>query len=209
MPHTRFPPVALAALALALFGCSDSDGPGSGCETRCPAGEFNFVELAPDAPPLYQDAVTFWAYTHRDGEARLYFRDPQTGGPGEEFVRLRIDAGALLARPDGSPFGAVDSIRVTLRVVDPAVFQVELEPSGLAFNPLEPAELKFHYNHADYDFDDDDDVDEEDLALEGRLTIWRQERPGDPFVRLSSLLQVEIDEVEAELLGFSRYAISY
>ena len=52
-------------------------------------------------------------------------------------------------------------------------------------------------------------MDSEDDSLETTLAIWRQEQPGDPFVRLASVLSADLDEVEAELTGFSRYALAY
>ena len=85
----------------------------------------------------------------------------------------------------------------------------DLEPSGLQFNPAEPAELKIHYDHAAGDFNDDGVVDGIDTSIEGTLAIWRQEHPGDPFVRLASVLEVELDEVNVALTGFSRYALAY
>jgi hypothetical protein len=85
----------------------------------------------------------------------------------------------------------------------------ELEPTGLKFNPLVPARLKIHYDHAMGDLNDDGSVDGKDAAIEGTLAIWRQEKPGDPFVRLGSVLAEDLDEAEAELTGFSRYALAY
>jgi hypothetical protein len=85
----------------------------------------------------------------------------------------------------------------------------ELEPAGLKFNPLVPARLKIHYDHAAGDLNDDGIVNPEDDSIEGTLAIWRQEHPGDPFVRLTSALAVDIDEAEAGLTGFSRYALAY
>jgi hypothetical protein len=93
--------------------------------------------------------------------------------------------------------------------VDPAQMLFELEPSGLKFNPAVPAELKIHYDHADGDLNDDGVSDGEDTAIESTLAIWRQENPGDPFVRLASVLSLDLDEAEAELTGFSRYALAY
>jgi hypothetical protein len=120
-----------------------------------------------------------------------------------------VDAPSLLSYPDGTPFAVDDSVLITVRVVDPAQLLFELEPTGLRFNPQEPAELKIHYDHADDDLDDDGDVDSEDDEIERTLAIWRQESPGDPFVRLGSLLIEDLEEIEAELEGFSRYALAY
>ena len=56
---------------------------------------------------------------------------------------------------------------------------------------------------------EDGDVDEEDDHIETILGIWRQEQPGDPFVRLGSVKVEDQEELEAKLTGFSRYAIAY
>ena len=93
--------------------------------------------------------------------------------------------------------------------MDPARLLFEFEPAGLTFNPSRPAELRIHYNHADDDLDEDGDVDVDDATLELTIGIWRQENDGDPFERLGSLLVDNLEEVEAELGGFSRYALAY
>ena len=111
--------------------------------------------------------------------------------------------------PDGTPFAEDDSVLITVRVVDPARLLFEFEPAGLTFNPARPAELKIHYDHADDDLDEDGDVDLDDEALELTIAIWRQGNDGDPFERLGSLLIDDLEEIEAELQGFSRYALAY
>ena len=72
-----------------------------------------------------------------------------------------------------------------------------------------PAELKIHYDHANGDLNDDGTTDSRDSTIEQTLAIWRQENLGDPFVRLTSVLVIESDEADAELTGFSRYALAY
>lgn len=198
----RLTPVVMMLSALSL-ACSDATGP----EER-PADALNILRLGPDAPALVANEVSFYAKRGEDREGALFFQ-ASGGGPGDEFVRLRVPSGALLARPDGSPILAGDSVLITLRTVDASRILFEFEPAGLQFSPTDPAELKIEYEHADEDFDSDGDVDEEDADVEVRLAIWRQEAPGDPFVRLGSALIEDLDEVEAELIGFSRYAISY
>ncbi len=120
-----------------------------------------------------------------------------------------MDADALLSYPDGTPFAEDDSVLITVRVVDPARLLFEFEPAGLAFNPSRPAELKIHYDKADDDLDEDGDIDVEDETLELTLGIWRQENDGDLFERLGSLLIDDLEEIDAELEGFSRYALAY
>ncbi len=102
-----------------------------------------------------------------------------------------------------------DSVRITIRVVDPALLLFEFEPAGLRFSPAEPAQLEIEYAEADDDLDEDGDVDAEDEALEGEIYVWRQRNPGDPFERLFTLRFEDLDELEADIPGFSRFAIAY
>ena len=205
----RTVPALRSLLLAALFGagtsCSDSSGPSDGPR---PPGELKIVHVAPGSAPLYNPVDSFYAVRGEDREVRIFFQD-DVGGPGEEYLRLRIDAPTLLARPDGTPVAVGDSVLIHVRVVDPAQMLFELEPSGLKFNPLVPARLVIHYDHADGDLNDDGVVDGQDDKIEGALAIWRQETPSDPFVRLGSVVTAELDEAEAELTGFSRYALAY
>lgn len=195
----------LAALAGAAGSCSDTSGPSDG--TRQPS-QLTIVHVAAGSTPLYNPVDSFYAVRGEDREVRIVFQD-DVGGPGEEYLRLRVDAPTLLARPDGTPIAAGDSVLIHVRVVDPAQMLFELEPSGLKFNPLVPARLVIHYDHADGDLNDDGIVDAKDTAIEGTLAIWRQELPTDPFVRLGSVLSADLDEAEAEITSFSRYALAY
>jgi hypothetical protein len=195
----------LAALLGAVGSCSEGSGPNDGTK---PPTELNVIHVAPTSTPLFNPSETFYAKRGEDREVRIFFQDG-VGGEGEEYLRLRVRAQSLLALPDGTPLQDGDSVQIGVRVVDPAQMLFELTPSGLQFNPQEPAELKIHYDHANGDLNDDGRVDAEDNSLESTLSIWRQEQPGDPFVRLTSVLSVEIDEAEADLTGFSRYALAY
>jgi hypothetical protein len=194
--------VSFAALALA---CSDSNGPN---ETTKPPSELTILRLSEESPALLDAEVSFYAVRGENREARIAFDDGQ-GGEGDEYLRLRVNDNSLLAYPDGTPFVEQDSVLITIRVVDPARLLFELEPTGLQFSPEDPAELRIRYGEADDDLNEDGEVDAEDLDLELTLAIWRQENPGDPFVRLGTLLVDDLDEVEAELEGFSRYALAY
>jgi hypothetical protein len=193
------------ALLTGTLACSDSTSPDDGI--RPPSG-LNVVRLAETSPPLLNATDSFYAKRGEDRELRIYFQD-EVGGQGEEFLRLRVDAPTLLARPDGTLFQAGDSVLITVRVVDPATILFELEPSGLTFAPADPAELKIHYIHADHDFNEDGAIDVDDDQIKGQLAIWRQETLADPFVRLGSVNVEDLEEIDAEILGFSRYAIAY
>jgi hypothetical protein len=195
----------LAAWAGAAASCSDSSSPP---DDEKPPSELSVVHVAPSSTPLFNTTVSFYAKRGENSEGSLSFQDTG-GGEGEEYVRLRIDANSLLARPDNTPILQGDSVLITLSVVDPTEMLFDLQPTGLKFNPADPAELKIHYDHANGDLNDDGVSDSRDDTIERTLAIWRQETLTDPFVRLTSVLTIEIDEANAELTGFSRYALAY
>ena len=194
----------LAVCAGAAASCSDSSSP----PDDRPENELNVVHVSPDSTPLFNSTVSFYAKQGENREGSLFFQDA-AGGQGEEYVRLRIDANTLLARPDATPILPGDSVLITLSVVDPTEMLFDLQPSGLTFNPAEPARLKIHYAHAGGDLNDDGVTDSRDDAVERSLAIWKQENLTDPFVRLTSVLTIETDEADADLTGFSRYALAY
>ena len=201
----------LLVLPLALtLACSDSGGPGDDDDDLRPPSELTILRLSGQSPPLFNPVASFWAVRGENRQVEISFEDDENPGlPGEEYLELEVDAEALLAYPDGTPFVEDDSVLITVRVVDPDRLLFEFEPAGLTFNPARPAELKIHYNHADDDLDEDGDVDLDDETLELSIGIWRQENDGDPFQRLGSLLIEDLEEIDAELEGFSRYALAY
>lgn len=194
-------PLALAAFAATALACSDSSGPD-------PDPGPNIVRLAPTAPPLAQTQITFWAKYGQSVEEKMWFQD-DVGENGEEFLRFKIPSNGLLAYPDGRPFGTDDSVRITIRMVDPPLLLFEMSPAGLRFNPDQPAELEIEYAESDDDLNEDGEIDEEDDALELQLAVWRQATLDADFERLITRLEVDLEEIEADLVGFSRYAIAY
>ena len=201
--HTRLLVVALAA---SVVSCSDSGEPNG--DTTKPASELASLRLSQDSPPLFNPVVSFYAVRGQNREARIFFDDGQ-GRAGDEYLRLLLGNGSLLAYPDGTEFADGDSVLITIRAVDPARPLFELEPSGLRLSPQDPAKLRIRYQNVDGDLNADGKVDIKDVELELTLAIWRQETPGDPFVRLKTTLLDTIDEAEATLEGFSRYALAY
>ena len=197
----------LAAWAGAAASCSDSSSPPDDGGSK-PPSELSVIHVAPSSTPLFNTTVSFYAKRGEQREGSISFQDAG-GGEGEEYVRLRIDANSLLALPNGDAILPGDSVLITLSVVDPTEMEFDLQPTGLKFSPADPAELKIHYDHADGDLNDDGVSNSLDDALERTLAIWRQENPGDPFVRLTSTLTIETDEATADLTGFSRYALAY
>jgi hypothetical protein len=115
----------------------------------------------------------------------------------------------LLTRPDGTPIATGDSILITITVVDAARMILDMQPSGLRFSPSDPADLKISFFEADDDVNQDGSVDDTDATLLTRLAIWRRETAASPWVKLTSTIAFELDQVEADLLGFTGYAIAY
>jgi len=200
----------LLAVVLAASACSDSTG---GDTTRPPA-DVTVLRLAATAPPLCADSAG--AYFRKDPngqdqEIALVF--PEGGGScagsTEDFLRLKLKPLSLQRWPDSTLFANGDSVFIWVKWVGSDSILFDLEPSGLIFDPANPAELKLEYGEASDDLNHDDRVDGEDSTIEQRLDVWRQEKPGDPFVRVGTAKAEDSKEIEARLNGFSRYAIAY
>ncbi len=185
---------AAIPVLLATVACSDATAP---LDTRPPA-QLNILRLLPTAPPLLADSTTFTACKGQGAEGRLVFNDG-SGGEGEEFARLTLDGASLFAKPDGTLFAPGECVQITMALDDPTQILVRLEPSGLRFDPSHPAQLKLEYGEAEG----------VDSTVQAQISIWRQENPGDPFVRIGSAVIENLQEVQADLLGFSRYALAY
>lgn len=199
--------LAVASLIVASAACGNTTQPTDPGAPR-PEPLLNILQLAQNAPPLFNSEVSFWALKGQDREGRIFFQDA-AGGQGEKYLSLKVPAQSLMSRPDGSLIAAGDSILITVRVVDVQKVLFELEPSGLKFDPTDPAELDIEYDEVGDDIDGDGDVDPQDSQIETQLAIWRQELPNGLFEQLSTLKFEGLRELEAKLTGFSRYAIAY
>jgi hypothetical protein len=166
------------------------------------------VQLASDHPAFFNAEATIWAKPGRDSEAIIYFQEAG-GGRGESFAKFRVRPQSLRAFPDGRPFGASDSVLITMRIPDLTKALVELLPSGLLFQANRPAELKLEFVHTDRDLNDDGVVNGQDAAVEQLFAIWQQEILNGPFVKLATVRVESIRELKADILGFSRLAIAY
>ena len=154
--------------------------------SRPPSSPFG---LSPTRLPLYNPEASFYALKGRGsggcGSSSRTSRGPGRGVPPARgstrlpagHARRHSDRGGRLG-PDHRPGGGSRRAAVRARAHRAAVRSAD-----------KPAELKIHYDHADDDLDDDGDVDGEDDDIESTLSIWRQESPGDPFVRLGSVLE--------------------
>ncbi len=184
----------VAALLLGLAACDD-DSPTD--PTVVLEENLEFVTLRVDAPPLATTDTSFWAVAGQFQQLVIRQQPEQPGEEGDEFLTLELRPKTLFSRPDGTFFQPGDSILITV-TIDTTRVLAEFRPSGLEFNPEEPARLEIDY----------DDADSEFLAVEAELDIWRQERPGELWFRLGTVQFEDLDEIEARLLGFTRFALA-
>lgn len=188
--------------AAALLNCSDNTGP-----AIVPDAELHIVRQDSLAPPLDSMVVHLWAKVADGREVRISYQPPNDSA--EDFLRFEVPGDALLRKPDGSAFQVGDSILITITVLDQTRFHFRFEPAGLQFNPEHPARLKLQYFNANRDFDDDGVVDSEDDAIEHLLDLWRREGSTGPWFRVGSVKFEEQDELDANILSFSEYALAW
>lgn len=187
-------------LVLSAAACgSDSTAP----TVQKPSTDLHFLRLAATAPSLQSTVVSFYAKKGSDREVRVRFSN------GEDFLRFRVFANSLLQRPDGSLFANGDSVLITITITDPTKLAADFQPAGLKFSPSNPARLQFEFGEADKDLNDDGVVNATDTSLIPQISTWRQETAGGEWLKVSSLVEVEINEVQADIFGFTGYALAY
>ena len=191
----------------ALLGACDSDSTDPGDDDGVPTEDLVFAELEAGVNVPVRD-TSFVVTAGEEFEIEL-LTDPEPGeADGEEFLEFEVDEDALLRRPDGTPFQDGDTI--TIRITVPGnEYRFYFEPSGLVFNPNNPAELKITYVDADDDFDDDGDIDDDDAEFETDLAIWRQDVLGADWERLGATIHsIETDEIEIDVEHFTGFALA-
>ena len=194
----------VAVAVAALIGCSDNSGPGG-----VPSTQLHILQQDTTAPPLVATRDSFWAKVGDGRELHFNYQGANPADTGEEFLRFEVPGDALLRKPDGSAFQAGDSILITVTIDDPSKFVFRFEPAGLQFSPDHPARLKVEYFHADHDFNDDGIINAADSTIEHILDAWRREGPASDWFRVGSVKFEELDEIDANILSFSEYAIAW
>lgn len=199
------PKKTLCVIALLAVACGDPAGP----PTIVPTGQLHFVVQDSTAPSLLNDSATFYAKVGEDRRVELFYQGMNPGDTGEAFLRFEVHAASLLKHPDGSAFVPGDSILITVKAGDPSKFDFTFSPTGLQFNPADPAQLHIEYNHSNHDFNEDGREDSADTVAESKLSIWRNEPPDTLWTNIGSLKIQEFDEIEAAILSFSHYAVAW
>jgi hypothetical protein len=189
--------VAAPALLAALLMTSCDNSTENTVPDELEESQLEFVPRQAAAPALATMDTSFWAVKGRDSELEIRYQGQGGPGTGKEFLEFVVEEQTLLRRPDGTTFADGDSIEIRV-TVDPLLFLVEFEPSGLEFNPNEPAKLELDYDEAEDDF----------LVRESDIDFWLQEQSNEPWARLASIQVEELDEIEVLLTGFTRYALA-
>jgi hypothetical protein len=194
----------LVAAAIAL-ACSDTGGPSGGS----PRAQLNFVLQDSTYKPLLSTQGTFYAKVGEHRQVRLVYQGSTPTDSGAEFLRFEVPSNGLYRKPDGTPFGPVDSILITVTVVDPKQFRFDFQPSGLQFNPSDPARLRVEYHYAEPDFDGNGTIDSRDAEIEALLSLWQREPPDTLWFKLSATRSTELERFDADIFGFSQYAVAW
>jgi hypothetical protein len=194
---TRIVLITVAALA-ACAGDSTAPQPVTKQTT-----DLHFLRLSATAPQLQSTVVSFYAVNGQDREVRVRFKN------GEDYLRFRVFANSLSQRPDGSAIANGDSVLITITIGDPTKLQADFQPAGLKFSSSNPARLQFEFGEADKDLNGDGVINATDTALIPQISTWRQETAGGEWVKVGSIVEVEINEVQADILGFTGYALAY
>jgi hypothetical protein len=190
--------------AAAVLACGDNTGPGGR-----PDADLHIIRQDSLAPPLVTNQASVWAKVADGRELHLNYQGATPADTGEEFLRFEVPGDALLRKPDGTAFQGGDSILITVTVVDSADFRFQFEPAGLVFNPEHPARLRVRYHESNHDFDDDGDIDAADDAIEHVLDLWWREGPAALWFRVGSVKFEELDDLDANILRFSEYALAW
>ncbi|MBI4421734.1 MAG: hypothetical protein HY560_12990 [Gemmatimonadetes bacterium] len=173
-----------------------------------PAARGGPIDVAPVAPsPLSANQLSFWAYRDRDASVAVDYQ--ASDGTWRPYVTLSVPRGALLHRPDGTLFASGDSVEITLSL-DTTALALELEPTGLGFDPLVPAQLKIWYSAAGPDLDGDGSVNSVDAYIEEVLLgLWTREQLTDPWSALSAIKTASAKVLSADLAHFSGYEVAW
>jgi hypothetical protein len=199
-----------AALIVVVCSCDGSGMPGpTPADSTAAQDSLHFLRPGPGSPPLDTRLVSFYAVRGSTREVRLMYGTYPGSPDSTEFGRFQVDAKSLVARPDGSTIPQGDSLLITLQITDTLRYITDFQPAGLKFAAGRPARLWLKFNEADPDLNEDGVVDSVDTMLLLQLNIWKQEQAGQPWSLLPSTVDTTEQEVEADIAGFTRYALSY
>ena len=196
--------VTLMVSSLAT-GC---DQLGTNPEEGVPEEELEFLRFPDNLLPLVTKDTSFWAVRGRDTELVMRYAPEAGETEGEEFLVFQVKGESLLEWPDGTRFTEGDSVLISVSVDEGGRFLFDFQPSGLKFDPDEPAELEVEYRRLEGDLDGDGDVDTDDDDFEDEMQLWRQEAPGERWFPVGTIRLEDTDELRGDIEGFTGFAVA-
>jgi hypothetical protein len=198
----------LAAAAAPLLSCTNnSTAPGTD-DTRDPT-DLRLLTAPYGTPTLARTQVSFYAVQGKASTAEIWYHARAGASDSSRFLVFKVGPASLASRPDGSAIAAGDSVLITLTVTDQSHFLVDFQPSGLKFAAADPPTMKLSFAACGEDLNYDGIVDSRDAAIQASLSVWRQEAPFQPWHKVSSTLLSAVKEVDAQLGGFTGYALMF
>jgi hypothetical protein len=207
MLRHRWSSLFFAVVALSVLSCTDSTSPESS-DTREP-NDLRLLSAPYGTPPLAKTQVSFYAVQGKPGGADIWYHARPGEADSLKFLEFRVGASSLATRPDGSAIAAGDSVLITLTVTDQSHFIIDFQPSGLKFSASDEPTLKISFAACGEDLNYDGVADARDQAIMDALSFWRQEAPFQPWHKVSSTLVASVKEVNAQLGGFTGYALMF
>lgn len=197
----------LLAAALPLVSCNDSTAPNNS-DTRDP-NDLRLLTTPYGTPPLAKTQVSFYAVQGRAGGVDIWYHARPGRTDSTTFLQFRVGPASLATRPDGSAIAPGDSVLITVTVTDQSHFLVDFQPSGLKFSAGDQPTLKISFAACGEDLNYDGVVDSRDQQIMTALSFWRQEAPFQPWSKVASTVVQTTKDVNAQLGGFTGYAIEF
>jgi len=197
----------LAAVAVPLLSCTDSTSPDTS-DTRDPS-DLRLLSVSYGTPSLAKTQVSFYAVQGKAGGVDIWYHARPGRTDSTTFLQFRVGPASLATRPDGTAIAAGDSVLITVTVTDQSHFLVDFQPSGLRFSSSNQPTLKISFAACGDDLNYDGVVDAKDQAIMDSLSFWRQETPFQPWTKVSSSVAQSTKDVNAQLGGFTGYAIEF
>lgn len=183
----------LAALMLLMTSCSDIEQGPPPVQAGLLTSQLTFLSFRGDAYEAVEKSASFWAVP---GETRtLMLRYTDTGRP---FATFSVGANSLLTE---------DSVQISVRLDDSGKMILHFSPAGLQFNPYAPAILRIDHGRKNPDIDGNGYYDLIDVLLGLTATIWKQDLPLLPWLRVPSLNLLDTVE-EARVYDFTSFGMA-
>jgi hypothetical protein len=199
--------LVLAAAMLAAGSCTDSTAPDA--DTERAATDLRLLAAPHSAPALAATQASFYAVKGRSTGVDIWYRPAAGRTDSTKYLEFRVGTNSLDRRPDGTAIATGDSVLISLTVTDPTHFIIEFQPTGLKFSDGDQPKLKISFAACGDDLNYDGKIDDADAVMLSSLALWRQEGPFQPWFKLTSTVTASVKEIDAQLGGFSGYAIMY